>query len=83
MGTATAASTFFRQFGGAIMAAIFGAILLTEAGQGASIEDLGAHVDDPAGLIRAFRWIFAIAACTLGLALISLIRLEERPLRGG
>ena len=83
MGTATAASTFFRQFGGAIMAAIFGAILLTEAGQGASIEDLSAHVDDPAGLIMAFRWIFAIAACTLGLALISLIRLEERPLRGG
>jgi EmrB/QacA subfamily drug resistance transporter len=82
MGTATAASTFFRQFGGAIMAAIFGAILLTQAGQGASIEDLGAHVDDPVGLIAAFRWIFAIAAVTLGLALFSLIKLEERPLRG-
>lgn len=82
MGTATASSTFFRQFGGAIMAAIFGAILLTMAGQGTSIEDIGTRVEDPLGLVSAFRWIFAVATVTLSLALISLIKLEERPLRG-
>ncbi|MGX1309415.1 EmrB/QacA subfamily drug resistance transporter [Amorphus suaedae] len=82
MGTATASSTFFRQFGGAIMAAVFGAILLTAAGQDASIENLGRQIDDPAGLVSAFRWIFAVAAVTLSAALVALIKLEERPLRG-
>ena len=64
------------------MAAIFGAILLTMAGQGASIEDIGTRVADPVGLVSAFRWIFAVAAVTLSMALLSLVKLEERPLRG-
>lgn len=83
MGTVTSSVTFFRQFGGAILAAIFGAILLTEAGSSGGVDDLGSRLAvDREFLIYAFRWIFAAAAVSLTFALVFMIKLEERPLRG-
>jgi EmrB/QacA subfamily drug resistance transporter len=87
MGTATGAMNFFRSLGGALIVAVFGAILLGGLPQG-----IAAHVTMAtlarslagAGLDIAgvFRWIFAAAALGLLVTLGWLAAMEERPLRG-
>jgi EmrB/QacA subfamily drug resistance transporter len=89
LGTATASMNFFRQLGGAIAVAGYGAIMLS--GLGAAGAELAAETfaragtaAGPAGgaaLAAVFRWIFAAAALGLALALAFLLRMEERPLR--
>ena len=88
VGTATGAMNFFRALASALIVAIMGAILL--AGLGATPERGGAGVEllvSTAGaagvdVTEVFRWVFVAAEVFSVLAMIALIRLEERPLRG-
>ncbi len=86
LGTATAALNFFRQLGGAILVAAFGAILLAGigvAGPGGRTADILSRAGggQEAGLAHAFRWVFLAAALCLAAALGFLLLMEERPLR--
>ncbi|HMR33614.1 MAG TPA: MDR family MFS transporter [Geminicoccaceae bacterium] len=74
LGTATATMNFFRALGGAIMVAAYGAILAGHAGDG--------QLADLPGLLAGFRWIFMAGSLGLLAALLCLLRMEERPLRG-
>jgi EmrB/QacA subfamily drug resistance transporter len=86
MGTATGTANFFRSLGGALLVAVFGAIVIGGAGPGgsaASFESVAAEAAragvDLGGL---FRWMFVAAGAGFALALAALWRMEERPLRG-
>jgi predicted MFS family arabinose efflux permease len=85
LGTATAVANFFRQLGGALIVAVFGAIVLGgaggAAGKGVSFETL-AGAAGAADLTHVFRWVFAAALAGFALALVFLALMEERPLRG-
>jgi EmrB/QacA subfamily drug resistance transporter len=88
MGTATGVMNFCRALGSAVVVAAFGAIVLIGFGvtpeRGRASVVLAAAADaDIAHVADVFRWVFAAAAMVLGLGLAALIRLEERPLRGG
>ena len=85
LGTATGAMNFFRQLAGAIIVALFGAIVLGGAGPaGITVEALASHASGLAqtDLAHVFRWVFAVAAGWVGLGLVFLAVMEERPLRG-
>jgi EmrB/QacA subfamily drug resistance transporter len=85
LGTATGAMNFFRQLAGAIIVALFGAIVLGGVGPaGLSVEALAAHAAGvaQADLAHVFRWVFGAAAAWVGLGLVFLAAMEERPLRG-
>lgn len=77
MGTATAVMNFFRSLGGAIVVAVFGAVLLGIAGTG---HEIGPEMR-PA-FAQAFGWIFLLTAIGIAAALLALLCMEERPLRG-
>jgi len=81
LGTATGTLNFFRTLGGAIIVAVFGAIVLgsgVDAGS-VTLERLAvAHGD----LASAFRWVFIAAVICLAIAFASLLAVEERPLHG-
>jgi EmrB/QacA subfamily drug resistance transporter len=86
LGTATGAMNFFRQLAGAVIVAAFGAIVLGGAGtSGLTLETLASQAGGTglAGdLAHVFRWLFAAAAACLGVGLVLLGVMEERPLRG-
>ena len=85
LGTATGAANFFRSLGGALIVAVFGAIVLSGAGlSGAgSFESLaGAAAQSGIDLAGVFAYVFAAAVAGFGLSLAFLIAMEERPLRG-
>jgi hypothetical protein len=82
LGTATGTLNFFRTLGGAIIVAIFGAIVLgggTDGSKIVSLERLAAAHGD---LAPAFHWVFIAAAVCLAICLACLIAAEERPLHG-
>ena len=82
LGTATGTLNFFRTLGGAIIVAIFGAIVLgggTDSSTIVSLESLAAAHGD---LAPAFHWVFIAAAICLAICLACLIAVEERPLHG-
>jgi EmrB/QacA subfamily drug resistance transporter len=84
LGTATAAMNFFRQLGGAILVAAFGAILLSGvglSGGGRAAELIARGGVDSTALAEVFRWIFGAAACCLSASFGFLFIMEERPLR--
>jgi hypothetical protein len=88
LGTATGTLNFFRQLGGAIIVAVFAAIILG-AGGVLSADDLMRHGGGGAGAAatvpgveHAFRWVFIAAAAFMVAALVAILLLEERPLRG-
>jgi MFS family permease len=91
-GIATGTINFFRQLGGAIIVAVFVAIVLggLEGGEGARLlETLTAHGARGAASGTAtahfaplFRWVFVCAALFLTTAMAAVILVEERPLRG-
>ena len=85
MGTATGVMNFFRSLGGALLVAVFGAILFGElyallggSFHGALSADTLSHVSDPA---RIYKPIFAGAAVSMGLAFLALWSMQERTLR--
>ncbi|MXQ11961.1 MDR family MFS transporter [Microvirga makkahensis] len=86
LGTATGTANFFRSLGGALVVAVFGAIVLGGAGLSgaASYESLGdAAAESGTDLADVFAYVFAAAIAGFGLALAFLMAMEERPLRGG
>jgi MFS family permease len=87
LGTTTAAFNFFRSLGSAILVAVFGAILLGMLGvSGRSIGSIDTLVAEAAAngtpIAPVFGVLFWASALTLGIALVCLLGMEERPLRG-
>jgi EmrB/QacA subfamily drug resistance transporter len=87
LGTATGAMNFFRALASTLAVAVMGAILLAALGvspeRGAGVELLietagAAGVD----MAAVFRWVFVAAEVFLLLALVCILLMEERPLRG-
>ncbi|WP_119389000.1 MDR family MFS transporter [Taklimakanibacter lacteus] len=86
MGTATGTLNFFRSLGGALVVAVFGAIVI-----GSLPADIAAHVTmeslahsfAAAGtdIASVFRWVFIAATGGVLLSLASLHLIEEKPLR--
>jgi EmrB/QacA subfamily drug resistance transporter len=85
LGTATAVANFFRQIGGALIVAVFGAIVLGGvgvAGAQLSPEALKLGTVDRETMVTLFRYVFGAAGLGFALALVSLARMKELPLRG-
>lgn len=84
LGTTTATANFFRQIGGALIVAVFGAIVLggIGAGSGVTAETLRAGTADRATMIMLFQYVFAATFAGFALALFFLVRMQEMPLRG-
>ena len=85
LGTATGTLNFFRQLGGAIIVAVFAAIVFggIEAGEGArTLDQLSGGGVAQADFAALFRWVFIAAAVLLAAAFIAVLAIEERPLRG-
>jgi predicted MFS family arabinose efflux permease len=83
MGVAMATTTFFRGLGGAVGAAALGAVFTARAGTsagGAGVGGLGPHAR--AQLVDAVQTVFLVAAPIAALALVVVLFLQERPLRG-
>ena len=71
LGVATAATAFFRALGGAIGAAILGAVFAARVGEGASL-----------AVGPAVQTVFLAGAALAALALVVVLALREVPLRG-
>lgn len=86
LGTATGALNFSRLLGGAIIVAVFGAIILGGAsgsGRGLTLEMLmGGAAKGGADFAMLFRTVFIAGAVFLAVGLVALLAIEERPLRG-
>ena len=82
LGTATGTLNFFRTLGGAIIVAVFGAIVLGSVGDGTEIMTLERLAAAHGDLAPAFRWVFIAAAICLAIGFGSLLAVEERPLHG-
>jgi EmrB/QacA subfamily drug resistance transporter len=87
VGIAMGALNFFRSLASAFIVAVLGAILL--AGLGVAPERGGAvsvitsaTAAGSSSVALTFRWVFLAAFVFLALALLFLILMEERPLRG-
>jgi MFS family permease len=87
VGTATGAMNFFRALASTLAVAVMGAILLAgldatpQRGTGVEllVETAGAAGVD---MTAVFRWVFVAADIFLVAALIAVLLMEERPLRG-
>jgi predicted MFS family arabinose efflux permease len=85
LGTVTATMNFFRQLGGALIVAVFGAIVLGSATADdarLTLDTLAGAVSSGAELTSAFQWVFAAAFLGFAAAFVSLLAMEEKPLRG-
>jgi EmrB/QacA subfamily drug resistance transporter len=82
LGTGTGALNFFRLLGGAIIVAVFGAIVLGSAGDHPGVVTLETLAAGHADFAAAFRLVFIAAGIFLAISLLCLIALEERPLQG-
>ncbi|WP_439499542.1 MDR family MFS transporter [Bosea sp. (in: a-proteobacteria)] len=84
LGTTTATANFFRQIGGALIVAVFGAIVLGGVGAGAGVtaETLQAGTTDRTTMVQLFQYVFAATFAGFALSLIFLIKMKEMPLRG-
>jgi EmrB/QacA subfamily drug resistance transporter len=82
LGTATGTLNFFRTLGGAMVVAFFGAIVLGGISDGSGVVTLEKVATGHADLAPAFHWVFVAAAICLGISLLSVLAVEERPLHG-
>ncbi len=82
MGTATGTLNFFRTLGGAIIVAVFGAIVLSGVGSESGVMTLEKLAASHGDLAPAFHWVFITAAGFLSLSFFCLFAVEERPLHG-
>jgi EmrB/QacA subfamily drug resistance transporter len=82
LGTATGTLNFFRTLGGAIIVALFGAIVLGGVVDNSGVMTLeklqAAHGD----MAPAFHWVFIAAAVCLAISFVCLLAVEEQPLHG-
>jgi MFS family permease len=82
LGVATATTGFFRALGGAVGAAVLGAVFAATSGLHAS--DRGIHALDAAarsGVIDGVKAVFVVAAPVAALAFLVVLALPESPLR--
>jgi EmrB/QacA subfamily drug resistance transporter len=83
LGTATAVMQFFRQLAGAIIAAIFGAVVLrgdaADMLREAHAARRSIETIDAGELVASSRLVFAAAAALIALSLFFLARMEEKP----
>jgi MFS family permease len=82
LGTATGTLNFFRTLGGALIVAIFGAIVLGGVGDGSQALTIDKLAVGHGNLAPAFHWVFIAAAVCLGISLLCVAAVEERPLHG-
>jgi EmrB/QacA subfamily drug resistance transporter len=82
LGTATGTLNFFRLLGGAVIVAVFGAIVLGSAGDHTGVVTLEKLAARHADFAHAFRFVFIAAAIFLAIALVCVLTVEERPLHG-
>jgi EmrB/QacA subfamily drug resistance transporter len=82
LGTATGTLNFFRTLGGAIVVAVFGAIVLGGIGDGPQVMTIDKLAVGHGDLAPAFHWVFIAAAVCLGISLLCLAFVEEHPLHG-
>jgi len=82
LGTATGALNFFRLLGGAIIVAVFGAIVLGNTGDPGGVMTLEKLEAGHADFAPAFRLVFIAGAAFLAIALACVLMVEERPLHG-
>jgi len=82
LGTATGALNFFRLLGGAVIVAVFGAIVLGSTGDGGGITTLERLAAGHADFVPGFRLVFVAGAVFLSIALACVFLVEERPLHG-
>jgi EmrB/QacA subfamily drug resistance transporter len=80
LGVATATAGFFRALGGAVGAAVLGAVFAARAGTTAH-EGGGLHGVVRADVIDGVQAVFAVAAPLSALALVAVLALVEVPLR--
>jgi len=83
MGTATGTLNFFRTLGGAIIVAVFGAIVLGgAAADGTGVMTLERLALSHGDMAPAFHWVFIAAAVCIAISFCCLLAVEERPLHG-
>jgi EmrB/QacA subfamily drug resistance transporter len=82
LGTATGTLNFFRTLGGAIVVAIFGAIVLSGVSDGPGVVMIERVAAGHGDLAPAFHWVFVAAAVCLSISFACLMVVEERPLHG-
>ena len=82
LGTATGSLNFFRLLGGAVIVAVFGAIVLGSTGGGSAVITLEKLAAGHADFAPGFRLVFIAGAIFLAIALGALLLVEERPLHG-
>jgi MFS family permease len=85
LGTATGTLNFFRQLGGAIVVAVFGAIVLggfDVHASGAIVLERLSGAAGAADFANQFRFVFIAAASFLAAAFVAVLCIVERPLRG-
>lgn len=82
LGTATGTLNFFRTLGGAIIVAVFGAIVLSRALETSGVATLEKLAVMHGDLAPAYQWVFIAAAIFLGISFCCLFAVEERPLHG-
>ncbi|HEY4133582.1 MAG TPA: MDR family MFS transporter [Alphaproteobacteria bacterium] len=82
MGTTTALINFFRSLGGAIIVAIFGAIVINGLGAGAHAPGHGATGGFSGIPTSTFQMLFAAAAIAVVIGTALLLLMEERPIQG-
>src|SRR5262249_20856101 len=80
LGIATGTLSFFRQLGGAVIVAVFAAIVLG-GHEGLTLDRL-AGAAGASAFASSFRFVFVVAAIFLGVALLALLTIKEQPLRG-
>jgi EmrB/QacA subfamily drug resistance transporter len=82
LGIATASMNFFRQLGGAILVAVYGAIIVGGSSGATSVEELSRNAAaSGTDLGFLFQMVYAAAALGFALALVAFAAMEERPLR--
>lgn len=82
MGTATALANGARQLGGAIVVAIFGALVIHAfGGEAVGHEGFDIARADRAALASAFHHVFIAAICILAAAFVAMATMEDRPMK--
>jgi EmrB/QacA subfamily drug resistance transporter len=79
LGIATGTVSFFRQLGGALVVAVFAAIVFGGLGTH-SLDGLAGA--DAAAVAASFRLVFIATAICLAIAFVALVVIKEQPLRG-
>jgi MFS family permease len=82
MGTATGTLNFFRTLGGALIVAVFGALVLGGVSDNSGVMTLEKVAAMHSNLAPAFKNVFIAAIVCLATALGCLLLVEERPMQG-